>query len=269
MQANWVFNPNSGKCEDSSGLVTSCQDNSGNSFEGRNLCQAYCVSKAVQASARSLQTGESRVTLPARAERVNEESRVTLPAKVEQVDEADPCLMDKVVGRCRAALRRFYFDKTSGTCKGFFYGGCGGNANNFASKVECEAKCHEHLQEDEHASDLPSICSEPAERGPCKAAKRRFYYNTQNQRCERFLYGGCQGNENNFLSLPQCARTCGENRERSGPILTTGPVIFPDETCTFNGQIFNAGDILKMTGDRCTTCICSTPPDLTCQDECP
>merc|ERR1719492_520560 len=125
-QSNWVFNPNSGNCEDGSGLVTSCQDNSGNSFEGRNLCQAYCVSKAVLASSRSLQTGESRVTLPAR---------------VDRRDEADPCLMDKLVGRCRAALRRFYFDKTSGTCKGFFYGGCGGNANNFASKVECEAKC--------------------------------------------------------------------------------------------------------------------------------
>ena len=48
---------------------------------------------------------------------------MTLPAKVERVDQADPCLMDKLVGRCRAALRRFYFDKTSGTCKGFFYGG--------------------------------------------------------------------------------------------------------------------------------------------------
>ena len=54
---------------------------------------------------------------------LSQESRVTLPAKVERVDQADPCLMDKLVGRCRAALRRFYFDKTSGTCKGFFYGG--------------------------------------------------------------------------------------------------------------------------------------------------
>ncbi len=48
---------------------------------------------------------------------------MTLPARVERVDQDDPCLMDKVVGKCRAAIRRFFFDKTSGTCKGFFYGG--------------------------------------------------------------------------------------------------------------------------------------------------
>jgi hypothetical protein len=38
-----------------------CEDNSGNSFEGRNICQAYCVTKAVQQSSisRSLQTGVS------------------------------------------------------------------------------------------------------------------------------------------------------------------------------------------------------------------
>ena len=38
-----------------------CEDNSDNSFEGRNICQAYCVTKAVQQSSisRSLQTGVS------------------------------------------------------------------------------------------------------------------------------------------------------------------------------------------------------------------
>jgi hypothetical protein len=40
-----------------------CENNSGNSFEGRNICQAYCVTKAVQQSStsRSLQAGVSNV----------------------------------------------------------------------------------------------------------------------------------------------------------------------------------------------------------------
>ena len=40
-----------------------CEDNSGNSFEGRNVCQAYCVTKAVQQSStsRSLQASVSNI----------------------------------------------------------------------------------------------------------------------------------------------------------------------------------------------------------------
>lgn len=30
---------------------------------------------------------------------------------------------------------------TAGTCKGFVYGGCGANANNFKNIEECEAAC--------------------------------------------------------------------------------------------------------------------------------
>ena len=39
----------------------------------------------------------------------------------------DPCLEEKYVGMCRAAIRRFYFDKESKECKKFIYGGTAGN----------------------------------------------------------------------------------------------------------------------------------------------
>ena len=68
-------------------------------------------------------------------------------------------------------------------------------------------------------SGLPGKCLKAVEKGPCKSYKKRFYYNTQNQRCERFLYGGCKGNENNFDSLTECAKTCGGQRKRTGPII--------------------------------------------------
>lgn len=38
---------------------------------------------------------------------------------------------------------RFYFDSSDGQCKGFYYGGCEGNKNNFKSLQECEARCSE------------------------------------------------------------------------------------------------------------------------------
>ncbi len=42
------------------------------------------------------------------------------------LDEAaaeDPCLLDRQIGFCRAAIKRFYFDKSSNDCKRFTYGG--------------------------------------------------------------------------------------------------------------------------------------------------
>ena len=51
------------------------------------------------------------------------------------------CNLPKVTGPCRAAFRRWYFNKAKGICERFIYGGCRGNANNFRTKQECEQKC--------------------------------------------------------------------------------------------------------------------------------
>lgn len=51
------------------------------------------------------------------------------------------CYLPKVTGPCRAAFRRWYFNRMSGRCEMFIYGGCRGNANNFNTKAECEQKC--------------------------------------------------------------------------------------------------------------------------------
>ena len=34
-----------------------------------------------------------------------------------------------------------YFNDMSGKCEQFSYGGCGGNANNFAERKTCEQRC--------------------------------------------------------------------------------------------------------------------------------
>ncbi|XP_026579465.1 kunitz/BPTI-like toxin [Pseudonaja textilis] len=58
--------------------------------------------------------------------------------------------------------------------------------------------------------DRPKFCHLPAEPGPCRAKITRFYYNSDSKQCEKFIYGGCQGNANRFRTYDECHRTCVE-----------------------------------------------------------
>ncbi|XP_048244547.1 tissue factor pathway inhibitor 2-like [Haliotis rufescens] len=62
-----------------------------------------------------------------------------------------------------------------------------------------------------HARCVPdtSVCRLPKVSGHCKAYMPRYYYNSYSRRCERFIYGGCGGNGNNFKTLDECYRRCG------------------------------------------------------------
>jgi len=51
------------------------------------------------------------------------------------------CLKPKVVGVCKAAIPRFYFNEETGDCEKFIFGGCRGNDNNFKSKTDCLCQC--------------------------------------------------------------------------------------------------------------------------------
>ena len=52
------------------------------------------------------------------------------------------------------------------------------------------------------------ICSLPAETGVCRAYFERYFYNTTSERCDKFVYGGCDGNKNNFLKKSDCKSQC-------------------------------------------------------------
>ncbi|KAF3693464.1 Kunitz-type protease inhibitor 2 Hepatocyte growth factor activator inhibitor type 2 [Channa argus] len=60
------------------------------------------------------------------------------------------------------------------------------------------------------------ICRQPVKVGSCRAAFPKFFYNVTDQSCSSFIYGGCDGNGNNFDSQDECEKTC------SG---VTGPVL--------------------------------------------
>lgn len=52
------------------------------------------------------------------------------------------------------------------------------------------------------------ICASPADAGPCRGVYNRFAYDKTQMKCMPFSYGGCRGNQNNFLSLEECMETC-------------------------------------------------------------
>ena len=52
------------------------------------------------------------------------------------------------------------------------------------------------------------VCDRPKFGGPCRAYFPRFYFNTAKGQCERFIYGGCGSNGNNFDSKDDCETFC-------------------------------------------------------------
>ena len=51
------------------------------------------------------------------------------------------CYFPFKVGHSKFYIPRYYFDPNQNSCEMFYYGGRGGNANNFSSPEECEKEC--------------------------------------------------------------------------------------------------------------------------------
>ncbi|MEJ1274850.1 serine protease inhibitor Kunitz type 2 [Cricetulus griseus] len=55
---------------------------------------------------------------------------------------------------------------------------------------------------------LVEYCVPKAVTGPCRAAFPRWYYNVEKNSCDSFIYGGCRGNKNSYLSQEACMQRC-------------------------------------------------------------
>ncbi len=44
--------------------------------------------------------------------------------------------------------------------------------------------------------------------GMCRAAIPRWYFNAGSGKCEQFIFGGCDGNRNNFREEEDCHKKC-------------------------------------------------------------
>uniref|UniRef100_A0A8B9PC49 Kunitz-type protease inhibitor 1 n=1 Tax=Apteryx owenii TaxID=8824 RepID=A0A8B9PC49_APTOW len=74
-----------------------------------------------------------------------------------------------------------------------------------------------------HCLDLPDT-------GLCTESIPRWYYNPFAEKCDRFTYGGCDGNQNNFGEEEECMKSCAgitskELREQCGICGTLAVVV--------------------------------------------
>ncbi|XP_064464442.1 U-actitoxin-Avd3f-like isoform X2 [Ornithodoros turicata] len=109
------------------------------------------------------------------------------------------CTASPDPGPCKAHVRRYYFNATSGRCEEFIYGGCYGNSNNYKRIVSCYKNC---------ANLSHRKCLAPLDVGNCSAEVERYYFDVVSGECQKFVYTGCEGNENNYADLGSCQRVC-------------------------------------------------------------
>jgi len=59
-------------------------------------------------------------------------------------------------------------------------------------------------------TDVMSKCFSAADSGPCARNLRRWYYDASRSGCRTFLYGGCRGNANRYVTEEDCMQSCGQ-----------------------------------------------------------
>uniref|UniRef100_A0A8C8X6M4 Kunitz-type protease inhibitor 2 n=1 Tax=Panthera leo TaxID=9689 RepID=A0A8C8X6M4_PANLE len=58
------------------------------------------------------------------------------------------------------------------------------------------------------SDDLAKYCTAKAVTGPCRASFPRWYFDVEKNSCDNFIYGGCRGNKNSYLSKEECMHHC-------------------------------------------------------------
>uniref|UniRef100_A0A131YIT6 Pancreatic trypsin inhibitor n=1 Tax=Rhipicephalus appendiculatus TaxID=34631 RepID=A0A131YIT6_RHIAP len=104
IMSRWYYDYNSGNCKEF--LYGGCGGN-GNNFETTDECKQNCSGSGLRKKNRKPKN----------------------------------CTLEAETGPCRAMIPRWYFNSQNGTCVRFFYGGCGGNENNFKTQVGCNRRC--------------------------------------------------------------------------------------------------------------------------------
>uniref|UniRef100_A0A7N6FK26 Protein AMBP n=1 Tax=Anabas testudineus TaxID=64144 RepID=A0A7N6FK26_ANATE len=60
----------------------------------------------------------------------------------------------------------------------------------------------------QQVAEPTKACKAAPDTGPCFGLKHRYFYNSSSMSCEQFKYGGCLGNQNNFMNEKECLQRC-------------------------------------------------------------
>jgi hypothetical protein len=195
----------------------------------------------------------------------------TLEECQEECPEAE-CPGDKVFTRCGSACPRTCDNKDELTfCTLQCVEGCQCPPGTVALGDRCVAE-----------EECPSFshCLEPITTGPCRASIPAFGYNVTTGRCERFIYGGCEGNNNNFCTRDECENVCDPCRYANcdrdedclvdqfteeiycSPSCTRGNPCRPDERCVLEPVqcLIPPCPVIRSCLGECSRVRCAGPP---------
>ncbi|XP_067012653.2 spondin-1 isoform X2 [Anabrus simplex] len=71
------------------------------------------------------------------------------------------------------------------------------------------------------SGEVNEVCQLPPKEGPCRMQSVRWYFDPETESCQKFNFGGCRGNENNFGSQQECEEVCQGVREDTTPAIST------------------------------------------------
>lgn len=202
-----------------------------NNFETKEKCEATCSGvtgsvlpdestaapppiKAVRMVPALSREVSKDVKEQVEAKRADSEGGPTQKKEVSAKEFAERCGGEPVVGPCRAAFSRWYYNSKTGSCASFIYGGCRGNANNYATESSCVTACTVTVlpSAKKVATDVSmeyrENCLKKPDPGPCRAAFKSFFYSPDAGTCQEFFYGGCRGNKNRYESWAECMDSC-------------------------------------------------------------
>jgi hypothetical protein len=293
----YFYNKETGACENF--WFGGCRGN-GNRFETESECQSKCIPSSLIPSAVSTVKGGATPTSSSTESIIGEHCK--LPADI---------------GPCRAAKPRYHYNTTAGECQLFNFGGCRGNGNNFHTIEQCQSECatgvpvdqpllasvREHVKKEMKDEDH-ARCKLPTDVGFCRSFQERFYFDSIENQCKTFSWGGCLGNANNFATSEECMATCDRqgkfvaaltadaaktparfrapSRFRATPVVedtSTKPEVDASnkENELLEAAVSKRSDLVCKFGnetlnlgdrlqseDPCEECVCSTPPEITC-----
>ncbi|XP_045527734.1 papilin isoform X3 [Pieris brassicae] len=137
------------------------------------------------------------------------------------------CTLPALTGECADYTQRWFYDTSKRRCRQFYYGGCGGNGNNFISERQCEDRCSEQVVVTTTAPitapQTSEFCFLGLDPGPCTQFEERWGYDPSLGSCVQFQYGGCGGNRDNFPSKELCQHYCSPVQDTCQLPMITGP----------------------------------------------